>query len=183
MPARRSAWATSTRDSASARRASAGPGGGGGRLGVGYWYAGGRAATDDGTEARLSTGGGYVVFDQSLWSRDARAVGLFVQLGMSDGAVSRIARHVSLGVTAAGVVPIRPQDVVGIAVTGVRFGQSAICDESGLGRRAEVNVGAFYKLALSPWFALKPDLQVVAHPLGGSTRPALVGTLRVEVGF
>jgi carbohydrate-selective porin OprB len=156
---------------------------GGGRLGVGYWHAGGLAAAEDGTRSRLSTGGGYVVFDQALWSGDARALAMFAQLGASDARFSPVSRHAAVGFTASGFVPSRAQDVIGVAVTGVRFGDTARCDESRLGTLAEMNVGAFYKLQLSPWLALKPDLQFVVHPRGAPTPSMLVGTLRVEVGF
>ncbi len=156
---------------------------GGGRLSVGYWYAGGQAAAEDGARVSLSTGGAYLVFDQSLWRRDERAVDMFAQFGAADDDFSRVSRHASVGVSATGLVPGRVQDVVGVAVTGVSFGQPGTCAESGAGRFDEINIGAFYKVPVTPWFALKPDLQYVIHPLGAATRPALVGTVRVEIGF
>jgi carbohydrate-selective porin OprB len=152
---------------------------GGGRLGIGYWHAGGQAAGAEGVTARLSTGGGYLVFDQALWSGDQRSLAMFAQFGLSDRRWSRVAGHAAAGITAKGFVPARPSDVIGFAVTGVKFGDEIAWQDP---VPAEVNIGGFYKLALSPWFAIKPDVQYVMHPLGTS-RNVVVGTVRAEIGF
>ncbi|MDO8835339.1 MAG: carbohydrate porin, partial [Vicinamibacterales bacterium] len=95
--------------------------------------------------------------------------------------VSPVARHLGAGIVAAGLVPGRQDDLAGVAVTSIRFGERTDCPtEAG----SETNVGAFYKFALTRWLALKPDLQVVFNPAGDTTRrKAIVSTLRFEVGF
>lgn len=158
---------------------------GGGRVGFGYWQTRGRVPADDGAQASFSTGGQYVVMDQSLWSdgqsEHPRRVGAFVQLGFSDALVSPVARHMGAGIVATGLVPGRQDDVVGVAVTSIRFGEQTECPTTA---GSETNVGAFYKFALTGWLALKPDLQVVMNPAGDRTRrTAVVSTLRFEVGF
>jgi len=41
----------------------------------------------------------------------------------------------------------------------------------------------FYRLQLTPWFSIKPDLQYIANPGGKGTPDALAATVRVQVSF
>ncbi|MEI6669814.1 MAG: carbohydrate porin [Acidobacteriota bacterium] len=151
---------------------------GGGRIGIGYWHVGGRRADPDDVIQPVATGGQYVVLDQTVWSgeRDgaARSIGAFFQAGLADPGISTTSSHVGGGVVARGFVAARPDDSFGVGLTTVRL----------VGGARESEVGAFYRLALTKWMALKPDVQFIRSPGGASSRRFLVaGTVRIEVGF
>jgi porin len=157
---------------------------GGGRAGVGYWHVSGGVAAEDGSRGRMSTGGQYVVLDQTVWTdgrtEQPRRIGAFLQVGLADATLTPIARHVGAGLIASGLVPGRPDDAIGVGLTTVRFGDT----DCPVPPQGEANIGAFYKLALAGWLALKPDVQVIINPVGDPTRQTLVvSTLRVEIGF
>jgi len=160
---------------------------GGGRLGIGYWGVGGRRADpDDAVQTiPIKTGGAYLVFDQTLWADEQdgheQSIGAFLQAGTADPALSTLAYHVGGGLSFRGLVSVRPDDSIGFGVTVVGARAPVM---AGHVTHAETNVGAFYRLAVTKWMALKPDVQVVRRAGGDSTRRALVaGTLRVEFGF
>lgn len=158
---------------------------GGGRVGVGYWHVGGDRADADEMIQPVATGGQYVVVDQRLWAdeRDggARAIGAFFQAGLADPRLCAISSHIGGGLVAHGLVAGRSEDAIGIGVTTV--GLAALEPGDPLGRR-EVDVDVFYRLALTKWVALKPDVQFIGYPGWDPGRPTTVaGTIRIEVGF
>jgi porin len=158
--------------------------GGGGRLGVGYWHHTGSfpLVRDEGASVKAS--GQYMVFDQVLWSGGTddspKSVAAFAQVGLSNRHISPIARHLGGGVLATGLVPGRPSDSVGVGVTTVSFGDQPVADAN---LQGEVNLGAFYRLALTAWMAIKPDLQVILRPSGEAGRKVVTATARFEVTF
>lgn len=157
---------------------------GGGRVGLGYWRLDASSTQQD--DARVATGaaGRYVVVDQTLWTdgrgERARRVAAFFQGGWTGRSLCPVGEHLGAGVVAAGVVPGRPTDRVGAAITTVAFRDAATGADTG----RELNIGAFYKLTLAGWLALKPDLQVIHHPGGDERRPTTAAaTLRLEFIF
>jgi porin len=49
-------------------------------------------------------------------------------------------------------------------------------------RYSETAIEMFYKLQLTPFFSIKPDLQYIVNP-GGDLPNAFVAGLRMEVAF
>jgi porin len=48
----------------------------------------------------------------------------------------------------------------------------------------ELAIEAFHRVQLTPWIALKPDVQYIVNPGGDADlTDAVVGTLRIEVVF
>jgi porin len=153
-----------------------------GHAAVGGWgHTGDTPRWNGGTAA--GTGGFYSLADQTLWHEESkdgqvvRDVGLFVQYGWADPAVAPAAQNLAAGLAAAGLIPRRPKDVVGLAAAWAHLG-----DEPRLEHPYELAVEGFYKLQLLSWAILKPDLQYINHP-GGVHGDALVFTLRMEVDF
>jgi len=158
---------------------------GGGRIGVGYWRVGGHRAEADDLILPVSTGGEYLVIDQTLWTgeRDGneQSIGAFFQAGLADPRASSTSSHVGGGIVGRGLVARRPDDAIGVGVTAVRL---ALPTSGELYTRREVDATAFYRFALTKWVALKPDVQLIWYPGGELGRRALLaGTLRIEVGF
>jgi carbohydrate-selective porin OprB len=46
-----------------------------------------------------------------------------------------------------------------------------------------LEIEGFYKLQVTPWFNVQPDIQGIIHPGGAGLRNACVTTLRVELDF
>lgn len=157
---------------------------GGGRLGIGYWRVDGHRADPDDRRHRVATSGQYMVFDQLLWADerdgDARSIAAFVQAGLADPRVWAIRSHVGGGLIGRGFVSGRPDDAIGVGATTVRVASTAGDTPSS----SELALGVFYRLAVTKWVALKPDVQFIRHPGGDPARRMLVaGTIRIEVGF
>jgi len=104
------------------------------------------------------------------------------------------------GVNWKGPFPGRSHDAGGIALTYAGIGAAArrhsqdVVFYSGLGTpyaQGEPIIEATYRLRLTPWFKLQPDLQYVINPGAGIPTPrsplplknALVAGVRVTVNF
>lgn len=164
-----------------------GPGELAGRLTLGAWR-------HTGTFNRFGPGGGridgltgcYFMLDQALLrvnpvdENDARGVAAFLQYGYADPRASLFTQYAGAGVAWTGPLPGRDADVVGVGAFYALF-----ADGSHTGEGDELEVELFYKVQLTPFLSLKPDLQYVRHPGGGGPglSDALVGTLRVQLDF
>ncbi|NOT56684.1 MAG: hypothetical protein HOP18_18960 [Deltaproteobacteria bacterium] len=153
-----------------------------GRLGVGAWG-------HNGTFERFSGGrqkgtmGAYLVFDQLLWREnphhdpDEQGIAMFLQYGYADGAVSEITHHFGGGLTWTGLLPQHNDDVSGIGTSWVTLSELA-----GFDKGYELALELFYKIQLTSWITLQPDLQYLINPSGGGRiGNALVGSLRIQL--
>ncbi len=124
------------------------------------------------------------MLDQVLWransadDKDTGTIAAFLQYGYSDPRVATISQHVGGGVTWTGAIPSRQSDVLGLGASLAIWG-----DDPTLAG-AELEVELFYKLQLTPYLSIRPDLQYIHNPGGVKGRDAaLVGTLRVVIEF
>jgi len=159
-----------------------------GRLSLGFW---GHTGTFDrwqgGTED--GTSGVYLVCDQRLWREnwddleDEQGAVAFLQLGWADDEVAEVDFHVGGGVTWIGPIPNRDEDALGIMASLVHFSEEA--QSSGaFTEDFELAVETFYKIQITPWSSVKPDLQWIVNPGGDrSLGNAFVGTIRFEIAF
>ncbi len=158
---------------------------GAGRFAIGPWYHSGDFGRFDGSTAR-GTEGFYTLIEQRIWREnpeakdDEQGVSLFFQYGYADQKVSEIANHVGVGLYSVGPISGRDEDSAGIMVSFVD-----LSDRSGAGfAQDETALELFYRLQVTPFLSLKPNLQYIFDPSG--TRmidDALVGTLRAELVF
>jgi porin len=156
-----------------------------GRGGVGVWDATGtqhrfNGGSDDGTQ------GFYAVLDQTLWRsnpadiKDQRGISFFAQYGYADPSVSLFEQHIGGGVIWTGPLPKRDMDIVGAGVTYVDFTSAR---GGRMPEKSETIVEGFYKIALTPFFSVKPDVEYVHNPDGRSHDDALVLTVRFLLDF
>ena len=88
-----------------------------------------------------------------------------------------------------GPLPSRPQDTVAIAVLYTGFSshytRSAFNPNGpGVSTASETVVELTYQMALTPWFTVQPDAQVIFNPANAGTRAtALVVGARATVSF
>lgn len=130
--------------------------------------------------------GWYALVEQRLWSESADAddpqgLSAFLQFSATDEDVIETPLHQAAGLQWIGPFDGRDEDIAGVALSRVVFS-----DDPGAGfdDHHETALEAFYRLQLTPWLSLKPDLQFIRHPGGdASLDDALVATLRVEVAY
>lgn len=80
-----------------------------------------------------------------------------------------------------GMIPNRDDDVAGLAAYAVRFTDSA---SAGFADDYEVDFELFYKIQLTRFASIKPDLQYIINPGGtGDLDDALVASVRFALEF
>ena len=145
-----------------------------GRIAVGGFHHTGEFQRFDQTHQQ-GTSGIYAVIDQTVSS----SVSVFAQFGIADANISPIDTHVGTGFQCTGPLPgkARSADVFGAGPSFVHFSNQAVRS-----RDYELAIEGFYKLQLTPWFNIQPDLQYILNP-DGNNRDAMVGTVRAELDF
>ena len=140
------------------------------------------------TPGELHTGnlGAYAFVESALWSEgDGEGLAGFLRAGFADGDVNAFSHYLGAGFVYTGALPRRPEDQLGLAVAHARFGDEFRDAQAQLGRawgRAETALELTYRIALTDWFALQPDLQYVASPSGDpNLRDALAIGIRFEL--
>lgn len=150
----------------------------GGRLGVGLWHHTGEFDRfSGGTES--GTSGFYALGEHRVWSGDdERGVDLIAQFGWADDDVSEAEWHLGVGVAWNGPWSARPEDSVGFYASHV-----GLSGDAGF-THDETVFECFYRFQVTPWASVKPDLQYIVRPGGGSDiDDALVAGVRFEISF
>lgn len=160
-----------------------------GRLGIGVSHhtgtfdvLNGTGRTEDGATAA------YLVLDQTLWrenpkdENDNQGFAGFVQFALGEEDVAEADMHAALGATWRGAIPGRDDDILGVMASYVHFSNAAQSAGT-FSEDYELAVEAFYKVALTPWVSIKPDLQYIVNPGGNGAEDALVITVRFDATF
>ena len=165
------------------------------KVAVGAWHYSKRfdapGAVDDEADApRRSSEGAYAIGEWRLLGRGAEAkkrVSAFAQFGVASPATNRFGQYVGAGLVATGWLFAREADQAGISVASARQGGRYRSNAGAAGTspaRAETTWELSYLAQLKSWITLEPDVQVVNHPDGVSTRQAaVVLQLRSEMTF
>jgi porin len=130
--------------------------------------------------ARSGNHGFYMGFGQVLFEasqsgeEDGRGLGLFSQYAWAPEDRNEAEHYIGVGLRYQGILAHRPEDVCGLGLAKVLFSDLSADQDS------ETAVELFYRLQLSEWIALQPDLQYIVSP-GGNGRDAFVFGLRYEV--
>lgn len=121
----------------------------------------------------------YFTADQGLWEGDDRSLSLFAQGGWAEADRSAVSRYFGGGLTFSGPFKGRPDDMLGIAVAYAEIGRP---ERSHDAHESETVLEFFYRLPITGWMSLNPDLQWVHRP-GGANDTAFVAGLRVATVF
>ena len=130
--------------------------------------------------------GFYLSLDQLVFRErrdDTQGIGVFARYGVADDEVNPIARFWSVGLQVEGLLPGRDADVLGLgAYQAIGSDRRRRHVDPAFDR--ETGVEVYYRIALLPWLALTPDVQLIENP-GGSrtTGRALVLVLRARLSF
>jgi porin len=165
----------------------------------GTWRVGGWYHTDRFEELReeaprrlRGNWGVYGVLDHTLWRPDSdseRGVGAFLRVAGVPSDRNELDVAFDAGVTWKGMLPDRPDDVLGFGVARARISNAArrlalAEDEPVALRRAETVLELSYAAAVAPGVNLQPVVQHVIHPGGDRDRPnAWVVGLRTGFAF
>ncbi len=157
--------------------------------------AGGRNRIQFGGPSRTDTGLSqlYVQAQQMVYRPDPadRGVTLFGGANWATSGQPSVARMVFGGAYFRGVVPGRPNDTAGLAVSllGVnpriteRISSLLAKSTGGQASRSEISYEVNYGLAVAPGFTFKPFLQFISHPdQSGSAAPSGNNTHALFVG-
>ena len=153
-----------------------------GQVAMGFWH--NSAASRFDRAAQGGTSGYYVMAEQQVWKQQPgtadvqRGVSVFAQYGSANPEVSPVAHHVGVGASATDLLPERDHDSMGIYWSWAELSRAR-----GAGfTHDESTLEGYYHCQVTPFFALKPDLQWIRHPgCKSSTGAAWVVTLRVII--
>lgn len=145
-----------------------------GTIKLGAWYHAGDF-TDQFNDTRSHDGnhGFYAVLDQQIYrlpGKEAnKGVGVFARLGAAPADRNEISFYADAGVNFAGMVPGRPDDVIGLAVGYAKVsGDARDADRAAnpavLVRDYEMAFELSYQAEIVPGWTLQPDLQYIIHP-------------------
>jgi len=138
-----------------------------GRAGAGVWR-----HTDE-----ADAEGFYFAGDQTIHG----GISGFVMYGYGNPAASQFEHHLGGGLIWKGALPQRRDDLLGLGFTYVVFGDSPRAQSR---EDAETTIELFYKIQLTRFIIVQPDLQYVHDPGGIRSRPdAIVAILRMTVDF
>jgi len=114
----------------------------------------------------------------------AEGWGLFGQIAMSDGNPNPIGKSLFFGLGGTGFIPGRSLDLWGIGYFNTYLSDVLVDGLSGLGFnfRNEEGIEAYYNIAITPWFRLTADVQVI-QPHIGTLPVAVVAALRSQIKF
>lgn len=130
--------------------------------------------------------GAYVEFEQMVYKEkknddnDMQGLVVFGQFGISPSNRNDMARYVGGGLHYRGPIPNRDKDLAGIAIGSGTFAPRLGDITSQVGD--ETAIEAFYRVQISPWFYLQPDVQFITRPSGYYESSVAIG-LRSVITF
>jgi len=148
------------------------------KFGIGAWtYT--RKFQNQVDSSMVNNQGAYFIGENSFND----SVSVFLNYGISTGAVNPTDSCLTTGVTVKGLLPGRPDDRFGLGY--VRNSTSSEYRQTNAGSTTHESVAeAVYRMEVSKGVSLIPDLQYVIHPgFAESVQDATVGAVRLELTF
>lgn len=130
--------------------------------------------------------GVYAQFEQMVYKEkknndnDMQGLIAFGQFGMSPSNRNDMSRYVGGGLEYIGPIPKRDKDKVGIAVGSGTFAARLGDITSQIGNETALEM--FYRVQVTPWFYLQPDVQFIMNPSGTYANSCAIG-LRSVITF
>jgi len=123
-------------------------------------------------------------YEKTLWidsHNSQRQLGLLTSWGISDGNPSPISWAGNVALQGVGLNPRRPQDAVGVSYFHTALSSDFQRLASPVMNLGDINgVELYYNAAITPWFHLTPDLQIIT-PADRSLETAVVVGLRGKI--
>ena len=129
----------------------------------------------------------YAVADQQLYRHASRSISVFTRVGGAPAEINPIDWYVDAGLNFQGVIPGRPDDVLGVAFSRSWFSSNYSRSQVAGGSppySAETVLEATWQIQIRPWWTLQPDFQYIFNPSGrqGSADATVLG-VRVSLAF
>lgn len=142
-----------------------------------------------GSPKKRNSWGAYLLAERSLWNLDgnpARQVNGLVRYAFTDGNSTPIQAQLNLGIVVRGLFASRPDDTFGMAWTGARLADKyrrIQQRDNGLSMaHTEDAMELTYRISISPWLAVQPDMQWIHHSGGNAAaRKARTAGIRFEI--
>lgn len=133
------------------------------KLAVGGWY---RTShyTDPAGQPQDRNHGLYVIGQQRLLGGEhTPAVDAFLQFGSAQEDRNQIDRYIGVGFNVTGLVPQRPDDILGLGMARVHIGSSYRRNNPG-STDTETAVELTYQASISKRLMIQPDVQYIIDP-------------------
>ncbi|MDH5546332.1 MAG: carbohydrate porin [Gammaproteobacteria bacterium] len=158
------------------------------KFAVGSWYYTQSMATNSLGSAITpqNNSGYYAVAERKLFSESGsgeQGLSGFARFGMANDSLNAIDYYYSVGFVYSGLIPGRNKDQFGFAVANAHTSQlvyDALSASSFNPSGQETNIEVTYRLELTPWMVVQPDLQYVVTP---SARQSIANALVVGSRF
>lgn len=144
----------------------------------------------NGVAVRRSSYGGYILGEQTLLRLDAdggRFLSGFARYTWTDGDSTQLTASWNLGLHLRGPFASRPDDILGFAYTHARESAKYKTSQINAGtpmEAAEQALELTYRIQITPWLALQPNIQNIKNPGGSAAaRTANLVGARLEVVF
>lgn len=130
--------------------------------------------------------GFYAAFEQLVYKEkkdddnDMQGLAVFGQFGMSPSNRNDMSRYTGGGLHYRGPFPKRDKDIAGIGIASGNFASRLGDITSQVG--SETALECFYRIQLTPWFYLQPDVQFIMNPNGYYTNSVAFG-IRSFISF
>ena len=141
------------------------------RFGIGYWQYTAEFVRLDAAEAdedgsQDTNLGAYAILEQSLLTSETANIDVFIRLGAASARINPVDRYLGAGAVYTSSLNGREQQF-GLAVAIANFGEPyrrlAALDGTELEGR-EYIVELTYRMNVSDWLAIQPDVQYIRHP-------------------
>lgn len=132
--------------------------------------------------AREGLRGGYLVLEQKVVPGTVDA---FIRLGVAQEDCALVSFGFDSGVNFTGLIPGRPADVLGLGLIYARISRDFAKVQPDRERWGhETVIELTYKITLTPWLMVQPDLQYIVHPGGSTAIPNVVALgIRLDMLF
>ncbi len=111
----------------------------------------------------------YGVVDQQIYAQGPRNITIFTRAGGTPSNTNFVDSYVDGGFNFTGFFPARDQDVAGLAVARSHVSQDFSVLETAESEpplSAETYLEATYKIQMTPWWDIQPDVQYIVTPGG-----------------
>jgi porin len=145
----------------------------------GGWYHSGSFADQRFEVAHDGNWGLYGVVDQMVWRGRESSVSLFLRGGIVPSDRNLVSWYIDGGIGVKGILPGRAGDTLTFGVAHAHISDDAAAADRDillLGtpypiRTGETALELGYKMQVTPWWSVQPDIQYIIRPGGGDPHP------------
>ena len=132
------------------------------KLAAGGWYRTSRFV-DPAGRPREHNHGLYAIAEARVLHGTGMTIDAFLQLGLADADHNKLDHYIGAGLTAVGLVPLRPDDSVSVGMarahTSYRYREAVPGSDS-----AETALEITWRAALNEHLVVQPDIQYIINP-------------------